>query len=136
MLVATVFLRNIKALALSIQQLFARLKFQRDLQNDRQDKNNMPCGGITINGMKCFIREKDRKDTFAPSFKFVKQTITVTSSCEIKVQKSAIVFGLGPFEMKITDDYMCSWFECSFYTFYISFHDIHVFKSLQDCYRK
>ena len=39
-------------------------------------------------------------NTFAPSFKFVKQTITVTSSCEIKVQKSAIVFGLGPVEIK------------------------------------
>ena len=43
--------------------------------------------------------EKGMIDTFAPSFKFVKQTITVTSSCEIKVQKSAIVFGLGPVEM-------------------------------------
>ena len=39
-------------------------------------------------------------NTFAPSFKFVKQTITVTSSCEIKVQKSAIVFGLGPVKIK------------------------------------
>ena len=38
---------NIKALALTVQKLLARLKFQRGgqndkLQNDRQDKNNMP----------------------------------------------------------------------------------------------
>ena len=49
---------NIKALALTVQKLLARLKFQRggqnyrmtELQNDRQDKNNMPpifdLGGI------------------------------------------------------------------------------------------
>ena len=45
-------MRNIKALALTVQRLLARLKFQRGgqlqndrmtkLQNDRQDKNNMP----------------------------------------------------------------------------------------------
>ena len=34
--------RNIKALALTVQKLLARLKFQRGGQNDRQDKNNMP----------------------------------------------------------------------------------------------
>ena len=34
--------------------------------------------------------------TFAPSFRFVKQTIVETSSCVIIVQKSSIVFGLGP----------------------------------------
>ena len=45
-------------------------------------------------------------DTFAPSFKFVKQTITVTSSCEIMAQKSAIVLGLGPVEMNINDNYL------------------------------
>ena len=33
---------NIKALALTVQKLLARLKFQRESQNDRQDKNNMP----------------------------------------------------------------------------------------------
>ena len=33
---------NIKALALTVQTLLARLKFQRGGQNDRQDKNNMP----------------------------------------------------------------------------------------------
>ena len=41
---------NIKALALSVQKLLARLKFKRggqnviiiDWQNDRQDKNNIP----------------------------------------------------------------------------------------------
>ena len=33
---------NIKALALTVQKLLARLKFQRGGQNDRQDKNNMP----------------------------------------------------------------------------------------------
>ena len=33
---------NIKALALTVQKLLARLKFQKAGQNDRQDKNNMP----------------------------------------------------------------------------------------------
>ena len=45
-----IFMCNIKALALTVQKLLARLKFQRggqnyritELQNDRQDKNNMP----------------------------------------------------------------------------------------------
>ena len=32
---------NIKALALTVQKLLARLKFQRGEKNDRQDKNNM-----------------------------------------------------------------------------------------------
>ena len=45
-------------------------------------------------------------DTLAPSFNFVKQTITVTSSCEIMVQKSTIVFGLGPVEMNKNDNYL------------------------------
>ena len=36
------FMWNIKALALIVQKLLARLKFQRGGQNDRQDKNNMP----------------------------------------------------------------------------------------------
>ena len=49
---------NIKALALTVQKLLARLKTEwqnyriTDLQNDRQDKNNMPpifdLGGIEI----------------------------------------------------------------------------------------
>lgn len=38
--------------------------------------------------------------TFVPSVKLVKQTMLQTSSCQIIVQKSAIVFGLGPFEKK------------------------------------
>ena len=33
---------NIKALALTGPKLLARLKFQTEWQNDRQDKNNMP----------------------------------------------------------------------------------------------
>ena len=33
---------NIKALAFTVQKLLARLKFQREWQNYRQDKNNMP----------------------------------------------------------------------------------------------
>ena len=39
---------KIKALALAVQKLIARLKFQREWQNDRQDKNNMifDLGGI------------------------------------------------------------------------------------------
>ena len=37
-----IFMWNIKALALTVQKLLARLKFQREWQNDRQDKNNMP----------------------------------------------------------------------------------------------
>ena len=45
-------------------------------------------------------------NTLAPSFNFVKQTITVTSSCEIMVQKSTIVFGLGPVEMNKNDNYL------------------------------
>ena len=32
---------NIKALALTVQKLLARLKFPRGGQNDREDKNNM-----------------------------------------------------------------------------------------------
>ena len=43
---------NIKALALTVQKLVARLKFEREWQTDRQDKNNMPpifeFGGIKI----------------------------------------------------------------------------------------
>ena len=43
---------NIKALALTFQKLVARLKFEREWQTDRQDKNNMPpifeFGGIKI----------------------------------------------------------------------------------------
>ena len=37
-----IFMWNIKALALTVQKLLARLKFQRGWHNDRQDKNNMP----------------------------------------------------------------------------------------------
>ena len=33
---------NIKALEFTVQTLLARLKFQREWHNDRQDKNNMP----------------------------------------------------------------------------------------------
>ena len=33
---------NMKSLALTVQKLLARLKFQRGGQNDRQDKYNMP----------------------------------------------------------------------------------------------
>lgn len=36
--------------------------------------------------------------TFVPSVRLVKQTMLQTSSCQIMVQKSAIVFGFGPFE--------------------------------------
>ena len=36
-----IFMWNIKALALSVQKLLVRLKFQRGGQNDRQDKNNV-----------------------------------------------------------------------------------------------
>lgn len=35
--------------------------------------------------------------TFVPSVKFVKQTTLQTSSCQIMVQKSAIVLGFGPY---------------------------------------
>ena len=35
-------MRNIKALALTVQKLLAKLNVQRGGQNDRQDKNNMP----------------------------------------------------------------------------------------------
>ena len=66
-----------------------------------------------------------RRNTFAPSFKFVKQTITVTSSCEIKVQKSAIVFGLGPVWMKMMDDYMIGVF-LSPTKLRFQFNDIHL----------
>ena len=50
---------NIKALALTVQKLLARLKFQRggeedrmtEWQNDRQDKNNMtPSPRSSISG--------------------------------------------------------------------------------------
>lgn len=34
--------------------------------------------------------------TFVPSVRLVKQTMLQTSSCQIMVQKSAIVFGFGP----------------------------------------
>ena len=41
---------NIKALALTVQKFLAKLNFQREGQNDRQDKNKMPLifdlGGI------------------------------------------------------------------------------------------
>ena len=37
-----IFMWNIKAQALTVQKVWARLKFQREWQNDRQDKNNMP----------------------------------------------------------------------------------------------
>lgn len=43
--------------------------------------------------------------TFVPSVKLVKQTMLQTSSCQIMVQKSAIVFGLGPFEDKTYDNF-------------------------------
>lgn len=43
--------------------------------------------------------------TFVPSVKLVKQTMLQTSSCQIKVQKSAIVFGLGPFEDKTDNNF-------------------------------
>lgn len=36
--------------------------------------------------------------TFVPSVRLVRQTMLNTSSCQIMVQKSAIVFGFGPFK--------------------------------------
>ena len=36
-----ILMRNIKALALTVQSLLRRLKFRTELQNDRQDKNNI-----------------------------------------------------------------------------------------------
>lgn len=38
--------------------------------------------------------------TFVPSVRLVRQTMLQTSSCQIIVQKSAIVFCLGPMERK------------------------------------
>lgn len=38
------------------------------------------------------------RPTFVPSVRFVRQMILQTSSCQIIVQKSAIVFGFGPNE--------------------------------------
>lgn len=35
--------------------------------------------------------------TFVPSVRLVKQTMLQTSSCQIMFQKSAIVFGFGPY---------------------------------------
>ena len=76
-----------------------------------------------------------RRNTLAPSFKFVKQTITVTSSCEIKVQKSAIVFGLGPVRMKMMDDYIIGMI-LSPTKLRFQFHDKHVSMIKIDCNRK
>ena len=76
-----------------------------------------------------------RRNTLAPSFKFVKQTITVTSSCEIKVQKSAIVFGLGPVRMKMMDDYIIGMI-LSPTKLRFQFHDNHVSMIKIDCNRK
>ena len=39
---------NIRALALTFQKLLAGLKFQTELQNDWQDKNNMPTPKETV----------------------------------------------------------------------------------------
>ena len=72
-------------------------------------------------------------DTFAPSFKFVKQTITVTSSCEIMAQKSAIVLGLGPVEMNINDYYLVLISTVTNWNMY-PHQSMHA--SFQDCYRK
>ena len=43
-----------------------------------------------------FILLNLRIKTFVPSFRLVKHTIVEISSCVIIVQKSSIVFGLGP----------------------------------------
>ena len=48
-------MRNIEALALTVQKLVARLKFQRGGQNDRQDKNNMP-PDLRSQGHKNFVQ--------------------------------------------------------------------------------
>ena len=48
---------NIRALALTIQKLLARLKFQRGGQNDREDKNNIPTPDLRFRGHKFLFKK-------------------------------------------------------------------------------
>lgn len=50
-----------------------------------------------------FFKFQKNTSTFVPSVRFVRHMMLHTSSCQIIVQKSAIVFGLGPMKKNIND---------------------------------
>lgn len=56
--------------------------------------------GKTMKKSGCFLWSLKDSPTFIPSVRLVRQTMLQTSSCQIIVQKSAIVFGLGPIKKK------------------------------------